>query len=336
MSGCSKPDRTYKESRIAMDTVITITVVSSSKETAKEAVDSGFAEIKKLEALLNYFSAESEITAINKAAGKTPVRVSAETLDIVEKAASISDFTDGAFNPAIGPIIKLWGFSKQKTVHPIPSVTMIEDTLKLVDHKKIKINKDTSEIYLDEEGMEIDLGGIAKGYAADRAIDIIKSKGIRSALVAVAGDIKGIGLKTDRKPWKVGIQDPRSGEEKSEKRGDEIIATLRIRDNAVSTSGDYQRFFIRDGKRYHHIIDPRTGYPTASRVISVSVIASEGYIADGLSTGVFVLGPKKGITLLESLGLNGIIVDIDKNVYLTKSLKGQVSLLHKGYSIAEQ
>jgi thiamine biosynthesis lipoprotein len=334
ISGCEEHDKTYKESRTAMYTTCTITVLSRSPVKAKEAIDAGFAEIKRLESLLNYYSIDSEITAINNNAGKGPVKVSTETLDIIEKALAIAEATRGAFNPTIGPVMKLWESSRQDPEHPLPSGQIISETLKLVDYGKININKADSEIFLMDAGMEIDLGGIAKGYAADSAIGTIRASGIRSALVSIAGDIKGIGLKNENKPWRVGVQDPRS---KSGSREEEyeIITTINLSDRAVSTSGDYQRFFLKDGKRYHHIIDPRTGYPTESRLISVSVMASEGYIADGLSTGIFILGPERGVDLLESMDLDGIIVDMDKKVYITENLREKIKILNEEYQIAE-
>jgi thiamine biosynthesis lipoprotein len=316
-----------------MDTFCTITVVSPSEEKAKEAIEAGFAEIKKLERLLNYFSPESEITAINKAAGDRPIKVSKETLEIIKKAVKIADITQGAFDPTIGPVIKLWKFSRRTSNPSLPSRKAIENALKLVDYKKIRINNTTSEIYLEKKGMEIDLGGIAKGYAADKAIEAIKAKGIKSALVAIAGDIKGVGLKPDMKPWKIGIQNPRPEGKKSQKDWEDVFATLYLKDSAISTSGDYQRFFIKDGRRYHHILSPKTGYPTTTNLISVSVIAPEGYMADSLSTGVFVLGCQKGIALLESMGLGGVIVDSNKKVFLTKNLKGKIDIIQKRYRI---
>jgi len=346
LMGCAKKYNMYRESRILMDTFCAITVVSPSKEEAKDAIDAGFAEIKKLENLLNYFSSESEITAINRAAGENPVRINRETLEIIKKAVEIANLTNGAFDPTVGSVMRLWGFSSQDSEQSVPSEDKIKSTLRLIDYKKIKINTSASEIFLEEKGMELDLGGIAKGYAADRAIDAIKAKGIKAALVAIAGDIKGFGLKPDMQHWKVGVQNPRPegnppksphsplwkrgvGEDfKGEQEGlseEDIFATLYLKDKAISTSGDYQRFFIKDGKRYHHIIDPKTGYP-APEVISVSVIAPEGYLADGISTGVFVLGADKGIRLLESMGLEGIIVDANKKIFLTKNLKGKINL----------
>ncbi len=318
----------YRESRIAMDTVCTITVVSSSGEQAKEAIEAGFSGIKKLEQLLNYFSPGSEITVINKASGSSPVKVSRETLEVIQKAAGIADYTNGAFDPTIGPVMKLWGFNKQASGFSVPSAYEISTALKLVDYRKIKINSADSEVFLEERGMELDLGGIAKGYAADRVIEIIKKRGIKAALVSIAGDIRGIGLKPDGNPWEVGIQSPRPG---SGVRGqgsgvgneEDIFASIFLKDKAISTSGDYQRFFMEDGKRYHHIIDPRTGYPSAG-AISVSVMAPEGFMADGLSTGIFVLGRDKGMELLKSMGLDGIIVDGSMGVFVTDNLKGKI------------
>ena len=317
-----------------MDTYCTITVVSPSKEKAAEAIDKGFAEIKKLEGLLNYFSDKSEITAINKAAGTGPVKVSEETLEMMRKTLEISKTTRGTFDPTIAPVIKLWDFSNKRRDNSVPNATVIKDTLKLVDYKKVKINN-KSEVFLTEKGMGIDLGGIAKGYAADKAMEAIKAEGIEAALVAVAGDIRGAGLSTSGNTWKVGIQDPRPGTE-SEKPWEDIFASLYLEDMAISTSGDYQRFFIKDGKRYHHILDPVTGFPAETDLISASVIAPEGYIADGLSTAVFALGAEKGMTLLKAMGIEGVLVDRDRKVFITEGIRGKIDILKNEYRINEQ
>jgi thiamine biosynthesis lipoprotein len=333
LSGCAKKEKTYRESRIAMDTVTTITVLSPSREKAEEAIEAGFAEVKRLEHLLNYYSDESEISAINRSSGKSPARVSRDTFDVIKKSVRIAEETGGAFNPAIGPVMKLWKFARQEPGRSLPSGKMISDTLKLVDYRKIRMSESDSEILLEEAGMEIDLGGIAKGYAADRAIAAIRSQGARAALVSIAGDIKGFGSREEGGPWRVGIQNPRSSTGEEEET--DIVSTIDLSNMSVSTSGDYQRFFIKDGTRYHHIIDSRTGYPTESRLISVSVMAPEGYIADGFSTGVFVLGAEKGIDLLESNGLEGILIDIDRRIYTTERLRGKISILKQGYRFAD-
>ncbi len=323
--GCTKDERMYKESRIVMYTLSTITVVSSSEEKARKSINAGFARIAELEKLLNYFSPESEVTAINRAAGRNPVKISKETLDVIRKAVEIADYTDGAFDPTIGPVIKLWGFSRQKQSSSVPPEDKIKEALKFVDYKKIVIDVTASEIFLASKGMELDLGGIAKGYAADMAIEAIKASGIKAALVAIAGDIKGYGLKPDHSSWKIGIQSPRPAGSESQDEGQDVIASLYLKNKAVSTSGDYQRFFIEQGKRYHHILDPRIGYST-SDVMSVSVIAPHGYMADGLSTGIFVLGSEAGLKLLESLGLDGVIVDGSGRLFITENLRDEISI----------
>jgi len=335
LSGCTKQDQMYKESRVLMDTFCTITVVSPSKEKASAAIDAGYAEIGKLDNYLNNFSPDSAISAVSKSAGTGPVRVSGETLDLKKKTIGISADTGGVFDPAIAPVLKLWKFSGRPADPSLPSVAAIKDALKLVDYRKIKITGESSEIYLQDAGMELDLGGIAKGYAADRAVEAIKATGIKAALVAIAGDIRGYGLSTSGNAWKVGIQDPRPENVNSDKPWEDIFASVYLKDRAISTAGDYQRYFIKDGKRYHHIIDPATGYPSDSGLISVSVIAPEGYMADGIDTAILILGAEKGMKLLESKGLDGVLVTADKKVIVTKNMTGNIEILKNNYKIAE-
>lgn len=335
LSGCAKQDQMYKESRVLMDTYCTITVVSSSKEKARMAIDAGYAEIAKLDKYLNNFSQNSEISAVSKSAGAGPVKVSAETLDLMKKTIAISADTGGAFDPTIAPVLKLWKFSGRPASPTLPSGDAIKNALKVVDYRKIKVMNESSAIYLEDAGMELDLGGIAKGYAADRAVEALKDKGIKAALVAIAGDIRGYGLSTGGSAWKVGIQDPRPENANSEKPWEDIFASVHLKDRAISTAGDYQRFFIRDGKRYHHIINPATGYPSESGLISVSVIAPEGYMADGIDTAILILGAEKGMKLLESKGLDGILVTSDRKVLLTKNMRRNIEVLKKNYQIGE-
>jgi thiamine biosynthesis lipoprotein len=325
LSGCSRNDEVYRESRIAMDTLCTITVVSHSKVHAKRAIESGFERIAHLERLLNYFSETSELSLINRASGNYPVKVSIETLEIIERAIEIAEYTRGAFDPTIGPLMKTWGLYGNNDEFSVPKKEQLQNSLQLVDYKKIKVNKADSEVYLEHEGMEIDLGGIAKGFAADKAVDAVKAQGVKSALVAIAGDIKGFGLKPGGRPWKVGIQDPRKEEHETVSSEGDVLASLDLEGKSISTSGDYQRYFIRDGIRYHHIIDPHTGYP-ATEIVSVSVIAPDGYIADGLSTGIFILGREKGIRLLQTLGFSGIIIDRNLDMFTTSDLKGRITI----------
>ena len=309
-----------------MDTAVSITVWSTSKKDAQEAVNAAFKEIGKLGELLDYYSDTSEITAINRMAGEKPVKVSTETFEVIERAVEIAHLTDGAYDPTIGPVIKLWDFVNKKK----PDQSELKRNLAFVDYRKISLDRDHSTVFLIDKNMEIDLGGIAKGYGADRAIQVMKSKGIKAALVSIAGDIKGYGLKPNNQPWRIGIQNPRYDENSSDKA---IIASFPLNGKATSTSGDYQRYFIEDSVRYHHLLNPQTGMPS-KELISVSLIADEGIMADALSTGVFIMGIDKGVRLITSLGIEGVFVDKNNKIYITKGMKDKLTLFRK-YSVLD-
>lgn len=312
LQGCStEKERVFRKSRILMDTLVTVNVVANSEDKAEKAIEKAFDEIKRLEGLISFWSEDSEIAEINKKAGISPVKVSPTTLDMIEKAIFVSRKTGGAFDPTVGPLMRLWDF-KKKTM---PLEKDIEEKRRLVDYRAMIIDKVNSTAFLSRKGMSFDTGGIAKGYAADLAVSVLKREGIKAGLVAVAGDIKAFGAKPDGRPWLVGIRNPRP-----KNKDDEIIATVELKDMAISTSGDYERFFIKDGRRYHHIMDPKTGQP-AMGCQSVTVITKEGAFTDGFSTGIFVLGPEKGLSLLEELGYSGIIIDADGKIHTTKGLK---------------
>lgn len=297
-----------------MDTLVTINVVADSPARAEKAMDRAFGEVQRLDGMLSFFSDRSELAKINKNAGLGAVRVSKETSEVIEKAVFASERTDGAFDVTIGPEISQWDFYAKRK----PDDASIRERLSLVNYKWIALDRVKSSLSLKKRGMLIDLGAIAKGYAADRAVEELKREGIASGLVSVAGDIKAFGLKPDGKAWRVGIRNPRAKND-----NDEIIATIELKDMAISTSGDYERFFIMAGKRYHHILDPRTGYP-AQGCRSVSVIAKDGVYADSFSTGVFVLGPEKGIAVLQQNGFEGFVIDTDGNVVTTPGLRDRI------------
>jgi thiamine biosynthesis lipoprotein len=318
LSSCNliSPDkeRLFKKSTVLMDTIVSITVVSTSRDRAEKAINEAFRELKRLEDIMNFYSEESEVSRINRNAGIRPVKVSMDMIDIIEKAIYVSRLTDGAFDITTGPLTRLWDFqNKIPTVtdatKKVPEPSEIRKALRLVNYRDIVINQKDSTVFLKRKGMLIDLGGIAKGYGADRAMEILKKNGINSCLVAIAGDIKVSGRKPDGSPWVIGIRHPRA-----EKGSDDIFTSLPLTDAAISTSGDYERFFIKDGKRYHHIINPFTGYPSESTG-GVSVITEKGYLSDSLATAVFVLGPEKGMELLKRLGYKGIFITDDLKTY---------------------
>ncbi len=317
--GCtSSQQKTYKKSQFMMGTVVTITVVSDYRLKAEESIDAAFSEIRRLEGMMSIFKEDSDISLINHSAYKRHITVSREVIELLSKANTISRVTDGAFDITTGKLSMLWGFSSdiniEKNDPHLPSDAEIKKALPFVMAEGIITNERERTVYLKKKGIIIDTGGIAKGYAADAALAVLKSNGITDAIVAVAGDVRVSGKRQDKKLWRVGVRHPR-------KEG-KILATLELTDRAISTSGDYERFFIKDGIRYHHILDPRTGYP-AGECQSVTIIADDAVTADALATGVFVLGPEKGMKLIESMkGVEGIIVDKNGRVHLSSSLKG--------------
>ncbi|GER94682.1 FAD:protein FMN transferase [Dissulfurispira thermophila] len=304
-------ERLYKETRTSMYTIVSITVSSNSEEKAKEAINKAFNEMDRLARLLNFYSEDSEISMINRNAGNKPVKVSPETLEIIDKAIYTSQNTEGAFDITVGPVVKLWDFKNKA----MPDEKLIKAKLKLVGYKNIVVDKEKSMIFLKTKGSQIDLGGIIKGYAADKAVDVLRKNGIQSGIVAIAGDIKVFGKKPDGGFWNIGIQNPR---QKSDR--DEIIATIGLSDTGISTSGDYERFFIKDGKRYHHLLNPKTGYP-AYGCQSATVITKEAALTDAFATGIFILGPQKGMDALKRLGFDGVIIDKDGKIYVTEGIK---------------
>ncbi|RMG01907.1 MAG: FAD:protein FMN transferase [Nitrospirae bacterium] len=310
LTSCAKHgERMFRKSDFVMDTIVAITVVSDDPSRAEMVIDEGFSELRRLEKLLSFFSGESEISRINKNAGIKPVKVSADTLRVIKKAVEVSRMSGGAFDITVGPVTGLYDFKEKR----LPGDDELERALKLVGYKNIIIDEDRGTVFLKNRGMKIDTGGIAKGYGADRVVELLKKRGIKAALVAVAGDIRCYGRRPDGKPWRVGVKDPM-------KTGDAILGVLPLTDSAISTSGDYERFFIKDGMRYHHLIDPRTGRP-AHGLKSVTVLAPEGVLTDSYATAAFVLGLEEGRRLLEKLGFQYIMVDEGGKLHVSKGLK---------------
>ncbi len=300
LNSCSlgNSNSTLKIGRILMGTLVEVTVVGPS-DLLQQAANSALDEIKRIEDLTS-FHKQSQLNEINEKSGLAPVKVDPELMALIQSSLEISRVTNGAFDPTIGVISRLWNFSGPEGPR-LPSPEEINQALHKVDWKKVQILPERSEIYLPEQGMALDLGGISKGYALNQAEQIIKSTGIKSALINAGGDIAAFGGKGPGVPWKIGIQDPRDTST--------IVATVDIESGSVFTSGDYQRYFEKDGIRYHHILDPKTGFP-ASEVESVSVVAPDGVRAEGLSAGIFVLGPQQGGSLLDKMNnVSGLIVD---------------------------
>lgn len=307
MLGLAACDRqvTVQKTESIMGTDVTITVVAPSAEKGEVAIDAALEELRRLDRMMSLYKDGSEITRVNLAAGEHSVTVSQEMIEVVEHARRISELSGGAFDATIGPLVVLWQMKLKEGA--VPSDRELRAMLSRVNYKDVLVDKKGSTIFLTRKGMILDLGGAAKGYAADRAAEALKKQGIMNALVAVAGDIRAMGHREDGKPWRIGVQHPREA--------DKTLAVLELSDRSISTSGDYERFTIINKKRFHHILDPRTGKPSEGTE-SVTVIGGQGAVLDPLTTALFVLGPEKGMPLVKDLGYEAIFVD-DKGTVLT-------------------
>lgn len=277
--------KAYEQTVIAMDTVMT---VKAYGENAEAGINLAIQEIMRLEKLLSTTMEESEIYKINHADGE-PVKISEETARLIKEAIEISRLTDGALDITVYPIVLSWGFTGSE--FRVPGDGEIKESLRLVDYKGIRIDGDSVTL---NKGQMIDLGAIAKGYAADRVRDKLKEAGVDSALINLGGNILTMGDKPGNDSWSVGIKDPFSQ--------DKLAGSVEIGEKAVVTSGNYERFFEQDGKRYWHIIDPKTGYPADNGVASVTIIADSSVYADALSTALFVMGPEEALRAYNNLG----------------------------------
>ena len=302
-----------KRAQMQMGTLVSITVVARNEAVAHAAATAGFTEIRRLEELLSTWISSSELSQVNASAGIKPVHVSPETLTVVQRAMQAAEMTDGGFNIAIGPAVEAWSVTDGRH---IPADSELDALRPLVDLQAVHVDARAQTIYLDKAGMRIDVGGIGKGYAADRAVDALQKAGADAGAVALSGDIKTFGRLPGGKKFPVGIQHPRID--------GSVLAWIELQDEAISTAGDYERFFERNGVRYHHILDPRTLQP-ARRCQSVTVVARESIWADGLDTGIFVMGTESGMRLVEALpDVEAIIVDHEGHIHVSSGLRDRV------------
>ena len=266
-----------------MGTTVETTARSTDINYCKKALFDAYEEMQRVENLLSCQKDSSEISEINRAAGINPVKVSYETLEMLKRSKAYSQKYKGIFDVTIGPLSDLWGFSEDKEI-TLPKKETIKKLTKLVNYNDIDIDENDKTVFLKKKGMSIDLGGIAKGYAIDRGSAVLKERGITNFILNAGGDIYVSGTKDKETFWKVGIKHPRNS--------NDLIAEFDLKDYAVATSGDYERFKIINGKRFHHILDPKTGYPgTLSE--SSTIIAPTAEEADATATYVFLLGWQK-------------------------------------------
>ncbi len=306
------PDSIGEEQKIVqtrqmMGTWAEITVYSQDAKLANRAIESALDAMIEVDSLMSAYKQNSEISDINRQTGQKAVSVSPKTFFIVKSAIHYSEISDGAFDITISPLIHSWGFFR-KQGH-IPPKEEINQKRALVNYRLIELDSKHNRIKLLKNGMTLDLGGIAKGYAVDQAIEKLQAAKVENVLVNLSGNMYAMGHPRDKDAWRIAIRHPRQKES--------LLGVLELQEESIATSGDYEKFFIHDGKKYSHIINPHTGYPVLG-IASVTIVAKTAMEADALSTAVFVLGPEKGLQLIESKdGVEGIIVKVDKKEELS-------------------
>lgn len=300
-------NKEVKKDIFAMDTYMTLTAYGSN---AQAAVDKAAAEIERLDALLSTGNKDSEIAKLNSDGS---AQLSEDGKYLVERALSLYKDTDGAFDIAIYPVMEAWGFPTQN--YAVPGQEQLKGLRELTDASKILYDKETGKISFGRAGMKIDLGGIAKGYTSSRVMEIYKENGIKSGLINLGGNVQTLGKKTDGSDWKIAIQNP------DDTNG--YLGILTVSDKAVITSGGYERNFEKDGVTYHHIIDPETGYPAETGLVSVTIVSDDGTLADGLSTSLFIMGETKAVDFWKkhSDKFDAILETSDGKIHVTEGIK---------------
>lgn len=290
----------------AMDTYMT---VKAYGENGEKAVEAAVSEIKRLDALLSTGNKSSEVAGLNTNGGGS---LSEETEMLLERSLDLYRSTDGAFDIAIYPVMKAWGFTDSK--YRVPPEAELGALLELADPSLIEYDRENHTVFFEKEGMQIDFGGIAKGYTSARIMDIYREYGISSGLVNLGGNVQAFGTKPDGSDWRVAIQSPDDS--------GAYMGVLAVSDRAVITSGGYERYFEQDGELYHHIIDPATGYPAYNGLISVTIVSTDGTLADGLSTSLFIMGRDKAEAYwrAHSDEFDMILLSDDNELYITEGI----------------
>lgn len=290
----------------AMDTIMDLTVYG---ESASELLTEARQLVQKYEGLFSVNTRTSDVAKLNQASGRA-VQVSPETYELIQKSIEISKETEGLFDISIYPLVRAWGFTKEE--YRVPEPEELGRLLKRVDASKIRLEPDHWVTL--PEGMEIDLGGIAKGYLSQKLTELFQEGGAQAAVVSLGGNVQTYGKKPDGTPFMVGITDPADGTS--------VLGTIRIGEKAVITSGSYQRYFEKDGKVYHHIIDKRTGAPAQSDLTSVTVIGEDGVTADSLATALFVMGKESAVQFAASHPeIQLVLVDTKSQVWTSEGIE---------------
>lgn len=301
----------YKRTLKLMGSRFDITVIAKDSVAANNHIDTAITEIKRIEKLISSWDANSQTSEINRNAGIKPVKVDAELFQLIERSIGISKLTDGAFDISYASMDNIWKFDG--SMKQMPSPAEITASVEKVGFQNIILNKENGTVFLKLKGMKIGFGAIGKGYAADKAKDLLISKGVLSGIINASGDMNTWGKQPNGKEWKVAITNPMDK--------NKVFALLPISNGAVVTSGNYEKYVKFNGKQFSHIIDPRTGYPS-SGIISVTVFAPKAELADALATSVFVMGQEAGLDRINQLPkIECIIIDDKGNIIKSKNIE---------------
>jgi thiamine biosynthesis lipoprotein len=315
--------REANRSGFVLGTSCSIRIIGGSEKL----LDRVFERLSAIEAELSANLDSSEVSAVNAAAGINSVAVGKDAFSILKRDLQLSSWSDGAFDPSVGPLVKLWGIGSDHARLPAPAE--IDAAKRFVSWKDIVLDEGKGSVFLRRQGMAIDLGSTTKGFAADDVAAMLRAAGVKKALIDLGGNVLVIGSRPDGKSWRIGLQNPFSGE-----RGD-YLGIASLVDKTMVTSGVYERYFMKDGKRYHHILDTSTGYPVDNGLMSVTVITPKSFDADGFTTTIFALGREKGMALARAQGVDAIIVDKDKKVYTTPGVGSYFEITDPSFSLAE-
>lgn len=317
--GCGKDIELFEEKRVLMDSLVSITIYATEEPQGwREHVAGAFDAMQQVEDLMTSYSDSSQVGKINAQAGIEPVAVDSAIVTVIHEAREIGRQSEGAFDITVLPLLRLWNFKAENPAAPDSGA--IKERMKLVDFERVEIQDGT--VFLPERGMGLDLGGIAKGYAVDRAAVVLEDYGYEDFMVEAGGDLRVSASELTRGRRRIWVRHPRQREQ--------FFAAIPLDAGAVATSGDYERYFELGGKRYHHILDPKTGYP-AKPCVSVTILADTAAQADALSTAVFVLGPTRGLALIERTeGVEGLIIYLqDADMVSTLSFEASSNLREK-------
>jgi thiamine biosynthesis lipoprotein len=289
-------------------------------------LDAVFQRLHELDSHLSVNVAGSELDAVSDAAGRTPVRVGDDVFSIITRGLHLADLSGGLFDPTVGPLMKVWKMNSEEARIPAPAE--LARARALVSWRDVVMDASGRTIFLTKPGMRLDAGGLLKGYAGEEVVRILHERGVRSAMVDLGGNISAVGARTDGSPWRIGIQNPDAP------RGT-TMGIVDVVEKSVVSSGIYEHYFVQNGRKYHHIMDTRTGFPVDNGLTQVTVISSSSFDADSYDTTLFVLGPVAGLKLATSLGIDTIMVTEDHRIFATDAARKMLQLTDTTFSFGQ-